>query len=81
VMVSLVPHLMLIGRSNEYDRARKRFTRQQVAAFNTDLALGARRFVYSIGPTFAQLTEDGSVVEGPTDALRRTEPPPAPPSW
>jgi hypothetical protein len=78
VMVPLNPRLMLIGLSYRHDRARVRFTRQQVAALNTDLALAARRFVYSTEPTFAQVNEAGTVVGGPTEVLRRREPPRSP---
>lgn len=78
VIVTLSPRLVLIGLSYVFTaRARVRLSRREVAAINTDLALSARRFIYSTEPRFAQIGEDGSVVQGPTEMLRRKEAPPA----
>ncbi|MFT3693444.1 MAG: DUF4238 domain-containing protein [Kofleriaceae bacterium] len=80
VLVPLSPRLALAGLPYEYTaRARLRMNRAQVAAFNTDLALKAHRFVYSTDPNFVQLTQDGSsVVEGPIDWLSLSAQPPVP---
>jgi len=65
VMVALSSRLILIGRSRAHHRARVRLDRHQVAGFNTSVAFTARRFIYSIAPTFVYLASDGSVVDGP----------------
>jgi hypothetical protein len=71
VLVSLTPRLILVGRPYEYTaRARVRFSRREVAGINMDLALSAHRFVYSTRSTFAHIGIDGSVVDGPNEALR-----------
>jgi Protein of unknown function (DUF4238) len=78
VLVPLSPRLMLIGLPYMFTaRARVRLSKRDVAAFNSDFALSAYRFVYSTQPTFEQIGNDGSVVSGPTAALILREEPPS----
>lgn len=70
VSVPLSPQLLLLGIWGPSDRARLRLDRTKVAELNRATAHSAHRFVYSTEPRFAQMTESGSVVDGPTDELR-----------
>jgi hypothetical protein len=56
VQVPVGPRFLLMGLPYTVHFARKRLSRAEVAATNTDLALSARRFVYFVGPTFVQIT-------------------------
>ncbi len=78
VQVPVGPRFLLMGLPYRVHLARKRLSRAEVAATNTDRALAARRFVYFVGPTFVQIAPDGAVVDGPTDALRRRDEAPPP---
>jgi hypothetical protein len=57
-------------------RARIRLSRAEVAAINTDTALAARRFIYSTPSSFVHIDADDSVVDGPTEFLRKPNNPP-----
>lgn len=71
VALTLSTRLMLIGLARPQRRGRVRMDRRQVASINTEIAVAARRFIYSATPTFWHRTPDGSVAHGPTEILRR----------
>lgn len=73
VLVPLSPRLLLIGLPFAIDRARLRLSRADVAGINMGLAMAARRFIFSIATTVVHIGEDGAVIDGPTEALRRIE--------
>jgi hypothetical protein len=71
VLVALGPRHILAGVPGSVPGRRRRdLKRQQVAHFNSLVALKASRFVYFAGESFA-FERDGQVVDGPTDWLKR----------
>ncbi len=73
VLAAVGPRHIVAGVPEEVrGKRRVQLSREDVARFNTMVAVRASRFVYSVGPSFA-FWQDGTVVDGPNEWLNRVD--------